>query len=130
MVDRVRSRLAGEHSSGLPGAAGRSISITIARERTGQAGLRKRIKDIAETRRFQHCVQRLLDRPPDDGPRCSRTRSSSIRITLLSPVPLLSSSMVAPCIWLRRSSRNANLTRAGATAQICERFLRHHRLGW
>jgi RimJ/RimL family protein N-acetyltransferase len=25
-------------------------------------------------------------------------------------------------IWLRRSSRNANLTRAGATAQICERF--------
>jgi hypothetical protein len=25
-------------------------------------------------------------------------------------------------VWLRRSSRNANLTRAGATAQICERF--------
>jgi hypothetical protein len=32
--------------------------------------------------------------------RCSLTRSSSIRITLLSAVPLLSSSMVAPYLWL------------------------------
>ena len=30
----------------------------------------------------------------------SLTRSSSIRITLLSAVPLLSSSMVAPYLWL------------------------------
>jgi hypothetical protein len=58
-------------------------------------------------------------------PRCSRTRSSSIRILdhVAKPGPF---AILFHCgslsVWLRRSSRNANLTRAGAAAQICERF--------
>jgi hypothetical protein len=73
--------------------------------------------------RFQHRVQRLLDRAPDD-----------VAEVLAHPLIIDPDHIAKPgpfailfhggslSVWLRRSSRNANLTRAGATAQICERF--------
>ena len=91
--------------------------------RTGQAVLTKRIKEIAQTRRFQHRVQRLLDRPSHD-PAQMLTHPIVVdpdHIAELGPSAILfhGGSLLN---WLRRSSRNANLTRAGATAQICEKF--------
>src|SRR5262245_429896 len=73
--------------------------------------------------RFQHGVQRLLDRPPHDPTQmlAHPLVVDPDHIAELGPSAILfhGGSLLN---WLRRSSRNANLTRAGATAQICERF--------
>ena len=76
--------------------------------------------------RFQHRVQRLLDCSPHD-PAQVLTHPLVVdpdHIAQLRPSAILfhGGSLLN---WLRRSSRNANLTRAGATAQCANDSLRH-----